>query len=73
MSIEGHTDNVGSETFNLDLSQRRAESVLNFFLQNGVPGPKLTARGYGEGIPIASNATAEGRQQNRRVEVIIAR
>ena len=70
--IEGHTDSVGSETYNLDLSQRRADAVQAFLLHNGVNPGQLTTRGYGKAAPVASNATAEGRQQNRRVELIIS-
>ena len=70
--IEGHTDSVGSETYNLDLSQRRADAVQDFLLHNGVNPAQLTTRGYGKASPVASNATAEGRQQNRRVELIIS-
>jgi OmpA-OmpF porin, OOP family len=70
--IEGHTDNVGSDAYNLDLSQRRADAVRDFLLQNGVQAAQLSTRGYGKASPIASNATAEGRQRNRRVELIIS-
>jgi outer membrane protein OmpA-like peptidoglycan-associated protein len=70
--IEGHTDSVGSEAYNLDLSQRRADAVRDFLLQNGVNAAQLTTRGYGKASPVASNDTAEGRQQNRRVELIIS-
>jgi OmpA-OmpF porin, OOP family len=70
--IEGHTDSVGSDTYNLDLSQRRADAVQDFLLHNGVNPAQLTTRGYGKASPVASNATAEGRQQNRRVELIIS-
>jgi len=70
--IEGHTDSVGSEAYNLDLSQRRADAVRDFLLQNGVNAAQLTTRGYGKASPVASNDTAGGRQQNRRVELIIS-
>ena len=70
--IEGHTDSVGSEGYNLDLSQRRADAVRDFLLQNGVNAAQLTTHGYGKTSPVASNDTAEGRQQNRRVELIIS-
>ena len=72
VQIEGHTDSVGSEAYNLDLSQRRADAVRDFLLQNGVNSAQLTTRGYGKASPVASNATTEGRQQNRRVELIIS-
>lgn len=70
--IEGHTDNVGSEAYNLDLSQRRADMVRDFLFQNGVNAAQMSTRGYGKASPVASNDTAEGRQQNRRVELIIS-
>ena len=70
--IEGHTDSVGSDVYNLDLSERRADAVRDFLLQNGVKPAQLTTRGYGKASPVASNNTAEGRQQNRRVELIIS-
>jgi OOP family OmpA-OmpF porin len=70
--IEGHTDNVGLDASNLELSQRRADAVRDFLLQNGVNAAQLTTRGYGETSPVASNDTAAGRQQNRRVELIIS-
>jgi len=69
--IEGHTDSVGSDSSNLDLSQRRADAVRDFLMQNGVKASQITTRGYGKASPIASNDTAAGRQQNRRVEIII--
>jgi outer membrane protein OmpA-like peptidoglycan-associated protein len=70
--IEGYTDSVGSDAYNLDLSERRADAVRDFLLHNGVNPAQLTTRGYGKASPVASNATAEGRQQNRRVELIIS-
>lgn len=69
--IEGHTDSIGSDSYNLDLSQRRSEAVQTFLLQNGISAERIIARGYGEAYPIASNNTEAGRQQNRRVEVVI--
>ena len=68
--IEGHTDNVGSDETNQELSQRRAQSVLSALTQRGVAGDQLTAIGKGEGFPVASNDDANGRQSNRRVELI---
>ncbi|MES2663019.1 MAG: OmpA family protein [Pseudomonadota bacterium] len=70
--IEGHTDNVGSDSLNQGLSQQRADSVRNFLTSQGIEGTRLTASGKGEYAPIADNETALGRQQNRRVEVIIS-
>ncbi|UCD83535.1 MAG: carboxypeptidase regulatory-like domain-containing protein, partial [Deltaproteobacteria bacterium] len=69
--IEGHTDSVGSETYNLNLSQSRAESVMKYLLDKGVPGARLKAAGFGESTPIADNTTASGRARNRRVEFTI--
>jgi outer membrane protein OmpA-like peptidoglycan-associated protein len=69
--IEGHTDNVGTDTSNQILSQHRAESVRSYLLQQGIGSQRLAASGMGESKPIADNDTASGRQQNRRVEVII--
>lgn len=70
--IEGHTDNVGSPEYNLDLSKRRAQSVVNHLVDNyGIERSRLEARGYGMGRPVAGNASDEGRQANRRMEAII--
>lgn len=69
--IEGHTDNIGSEEYNLDLSQRRAESVKEKLIRNGVGPDRITTVGYGEKYPAVSNDTDENRALNRRVEVII--
>jgi outer membrane protein OmpA-like peptidoglycan-associated protein len=71
--IDGHTDNVGSDAYNLDLSQRRAEAVRAFLVQNGIRGTRVTAQGQGESSPVASNTTEAGRQQNRRVEIVVLR
>lgn len=70
--IEGHTDSVGSEASNLALSQRRADSVKSYLVSQGIASARLTASGKGESSPVADNHTASGRQQNRRVEVIIS-
>jgi OOP family OmpA-OmpF porin len=69
--IEGHTDSVGSESFNLDLSRRRAEAVANALVNAGVSRARITTKGLGKGYPVASNETASGRQQNRRAELYI--
>ena len=69
--IEGHTDSTGSVTTNLELSQRRAEAVANTLIDAGIPRQRVIATGLGPDFPVASNATAAGRQQNRRVEVVI--
>jgi outer membrane protein OmpA-like peptidoglycan-associated protein len=69
--IEGHTDNVGSQDANVALSQRRADSVRSYLVGKGIASARLSASGKGEDVPVADNASAMGRQQNRRVEVII--
>jgi len=71
VQIEGYTDNVGSEDSNQGLSQRRAESVKAYLVQQGIAGSRLTAVGMGESQPVASNDTQSGRQQNRRVVAVI--
>lgn len=70
--IEGFTDSVGSDGYNLGLSDRRAASVTQALQRGGVDGMRIETQGYGEGYPMATNATVIGRQQNRRVEVIIS-
>ncbi|CBE69699.1 MAG: OmpA family protein [Candidatus Methylomirabilis oxygeniifera] len=69
VTIAGHTDSVGTADYNKKLSQRRAESVRNYLASHGVNAAKLTAVGFGEEQPIASNDEAEGRTKNRRVEL----
>jgi outer membrane protein OmpA-like peptidoglycan-associated protein len=73
IAIEGHTDSMGPDAFNEDLSLRRAEQVRGFLLSRGVPPDRLTVRGLGEYRPVASNSTAEGRANNRRVEIVLER
>jgi OOP family OmpA-OmpF porin len=68
IEVDGHTDSVGSTIYNLKLSQRRAEAVLDYLKSHGVTN-KLTAKGYGKADPIADNRTAEGRLANRRVAI----
>ena len=68
IEIRGHTDNVGSADKNLDLSQARAESVMNYLIGMGIDPRRLTAAGYGEAIPVADNETERGRALNRRIE-----
>lgn len=70
--IEGHTDSVGSDETNQALSQRRADAVSAYLLSQGVEATRVTAVGKGEALPVADNATAAGRQQNRRVEIVIS-
>ncbi|MGB2620916.1 MAG: OmpA family protein [Candidatus Acidiferrum sp.] len=72
LAVEGNTDSVGTEEFNQTLSEKRAESVRAFLTQEGIPEASTTAEGFGKTRPIASNDTADGRQQNRRVELIVS-
>jgi outer membrane protein OmpA-like peptidoglycan-associated protein len=72
LAVEGNTDSVGTETFNQQLSEQRAEGVRTYLTQQGVPESSTTSRGFGKNRPIASNDTSEGRQQNRRVELIVS-
>jgi outer membrane protein OmpA-like peptidoglycan-associated protein len=69
--IEGHTDSRGSASTNMALSQRRADAVRDYLVSRGYPGDKVTARGIGPDRPIASNDSAEGRANNRRVEIVV--
>jgi len=71
LEIDGYTDSVGSDEFNQTLSEQRAGSVRDFLAQQGVPGTSITAKGFGMAQPVASNDTPEGRQQNRRVEIVV--
>lgn len=71
IDVIGHTDSTGSDQYNQDLSQRRADSVANFLINRGVIRERVVAFGQGETQPIATNETAEGRAQNRRVELRI--
>jgi OOP family OmpA-OmpF porin len=70
--IEGYTDNIASAAYNQKLSEKRANSVRQYLIDKfGIDGSRLTAKGYGEDKPIASNDTEEGRQQNRRVQAVL--
>jgi len=71
LHVEGHTDNVGGDDLNQRLSDRRAQSVRDYLLQSGLSAHLITTRGFGESQPLASNATPAGRQENRRVEIVI--
>jgi OOP family OmpA-OmpF porin len=68
-AVEGHTDSVGDEAYNLGLSQRRANSVSSYLSSHGVSPDRLQAKGYGESRPVADNGTEDGRAKNRRVEL----
>jgi OOP family OmpA-OmpF porin len=69
IEVGGHTDSVGTDDYNMALSQRRAETVRDYLISKGIAADRLTAKGYGETKPVADNATAEGRFKNRRVEL----
>ena len=71
LTVEGYTDSQGSVNFNLDLSQRRADAVRSYLVERGYQGDLIQAHGLGKGNPIADNGSAEGRANNRRVEIII--
>jgi outer membrane protein OmpA-like peptidoglycan-associated protein len=72
LAVEGNTDSVGSEAFNQTLSEQRAQGVRSYLTKQGVPEASTTAAGFGKDQPIASNDSAEGRQQNRRVELVVS-
>ena len=72
LEIEGNTDNVGTDNYNQGLSERRAESVRSYLAQQGVAESAMTSTGFGEARPISTNDTAKGRQENRRVELVVS-
>lgn len=69
--VKGHTDSQGDDRYNQKLSEERADTVRNYLVAEGIPATRISAIGFGSKMPIATNATAEGRQQNRRVEIEI--
>jgi len=72
IAVEGHTDSVGGDDYNMKLSNNRAGAVRDFLVAQGVPAASVTSQGFGKTMPVADNATASGRQQNRRVELIVS-
>jgi outer membrane protein OmpA-like peptidoglycan-associated protein len=72
MEVEGHTDSVGTDDYNLQLSQRRADAVRDYLVSNGIAATSIQSVGLGKAGPVASNDTAAGRQQNRRVEMVVS-
>jgi len=72
LDVEGHTDSVGSDDYNQRLSEQRGGSVRDYLIGQGMPGGSVTSRGFGKTQPSTSNDTASGRQQNRRVELVIS-
>jgi OmpA-OmpF porin, OOP family len=71
IGISGHTDNVGSDAYNLDLSERRANAVQEYLVEHGIPMEQTRAKGFGETLPLTENLTEAGRQANRRVECVV--
>ena len=71
MVVEGHTDSQGTPAFNIDLSQKRADAVRTYLVSRGIAGDRITAQGFGLARPIADNGSAEGRANNRRVEIVV--
>ncbi len=72
LEVEGHTDSVGGDDYNQQLSEKRAGAVRSYLVQQGIPDSSIVSRGLGKTAPVASNDTAEGRQQNRRVELVLS-
>jgi outer membrane protein OmpA-like peptidoglycan-associated protein len=72
LEVEGHTDNVGGDDYNQQLSEQRGSSVRDYLTQAGIPGSSVTTKGFGKSQPVASNDTSAGRQQNRRVELVVS-
>ena len=72
LEVEGHTDSVGGDDYNQQLSEHRATSVRDYLTQAGIPASSVTAKGFGKTQPVASNDTTTGRQQNRRVELVVS-
>ena len=72
LAVEGHTDSTGSDAFNEKLSEQRADTVRQYLVDQGLAADSISSEGFGKAMPIADNATAEGRQQNRRVEIIVS-
>ena len=70
VNVDGYTDAIGTEAYNLKLSERRADAVVNYLEQQGIPASRLIPHGYGKTNFVASNDTPEGRAQNRRVELV---
>src|SRR5262249_29806518 len=72
LEVEGHTDSVGGDDYNQHLSEQRASSVRDYLTQNGIQTANISSMGFGKTRPVASNDTAAGRQQNRRVELVVS-
>ncbi len=72
LDVEGHTDSVGGDSYNQTLSEQRGESVRGYLTHEGMPAASVTSKGFGKTQPVSSNDTAKGRQENRRVEIVIS-
>lgn len=72
LEVEGHTDSVGGDAYNQKLSEQRSQAVLDYLVKQGIGSPAITAKGFGKTSPVATNDTAVGRQQNRRVELVVS-
>src|SRR5207248_3292427 len=72
IAVEGHTDSVGGEEYNMKLSDNRANAVREYLVSQGVSSSAVTAQGFGKSTPVADNSTAAGRQMNRRVELVVS-
>jgi outer membrane protein OmpA-like peptidoglycan-associated protein len=72
LEVDGHTDSTGSDSYNQQLSEKRAASVRDYLTQQGIPISSVLIQGFGKTQPVASNATAAGRRQNRRVELVVS-
>jgi len=70
VSVEGHTDSIGSDAYNQKLSERRAQAVRDYMVSQGIDAARISVKGWGKTTPIASNKTEAGRAENRRVEII---
>jgi OOP family OmpA-OmpF porin len=73
VEVQGHTDSQADDEYNMDLSRRRAEAVRDYFIEKGVAPSQLSVRAYGETRPMDTNLTPEGRQRNRRIELVVIR
>ncbi len=73
IQVQGHTDNIGNDASNLKLSENRAQSVYKYLIDQGIPEPRLTYKGYGKSMPVATNDTEEGRAKNRRTVFVITK
>ncbi len=72
IEVEGHTDSIGSDEYNMRLSENRASTVRDYLVAEGIPQDNVTSKGFGKIMPVADNSTAAGRQQNRRVELVVS-